>query len=146
MSESRYSSFPHLSFILSSCMSESKKYIKKQCEFCGRFFTTDPRVSARQRSCASGGCKARRKAQSQKEWVRKNPDYFKGRYDEVLVWRKTHPDYQRAWRAKRREIQDEKPMVTPCRTIRLRVPVSFFKDEIQDEITLVRRCGCGTYG
>ena len=72
-----------------------------------------------QKSCANEECRAKRKRESQKRWVQANPGCFKGRYSKVKAWREQHPDYQRRWRKKVREIQDE--------------------------IRLVRQCGCGFY-
>jgi len=78
-----------------------------RCAYCGRYFRPDPRARKAQKSCPNGQCRATRKRESQKRWVEANPDYFKGRYSEVNAWRKKHPDYQRHWRKKIREIQDE---------------------------------------
>lgn len=74
-----------------------------------------------------------------------NPGYFRQRYPNTKQWRQQNPDYQRLWRAKRREIQDEIPLEKPIRTIRLVVPEKLFRGEIQDEIRLVRQCGCGFF-
>jgi len=83
--------------------------------------------------------------ESQKKWLEANPDCFKGRYSEIKEWRKKHPDYQRLWRKKVREIQDEIPPSEPVRTMVLVIPERMLKNEIQDEIRLVRQCECGSY-
>jgi hypothetical protein len=66
--------------------------------------------------------------------VKANPDYFRGRSDNTRTWRKAHPGYQKAWRAKGRalkdcfaaprrdcfaEIQDESPPPEAVKSIRL---------------------------
>ena len=118
---------------------------RKRCAYCGRYFNPDRRAGAKQKACKAGACQARRKRESQRRWLESNPGYFAGRYDCVKQWRKENPDYQRRWRAKRREIQDEIPPSKPIRTIRLVVPAEWFKGEIQDEIRLERQCGCGFF-
>lgn len=86
--------------------------------------------------------------EAQKKWSEANPDYFKGRYENTKEFRKKHPEYQREYRARRKiqvEIQDEIPLKSPIKTICLAVPEKWLKDEIQDEIRLVKQCGCGCY-
>ena len=124
---------------------EKTKGQQKRCVYCGRYFKPDKRVGERQKACKDRECRARRKKDSQRRWLESNPGYFRGRYDFVKQWRKEHPDYQRRWRAKRREIQDEIPPAKPIRTIRLVIPAEWFKGEIQDEIRLKRQCGCGFF-
>ncbi len=118
---------------------------QKRCVYCGRYYSPDPRVRRTQKSCNDPKCRARRKKESHKKWLEANPDYFKGRYPEVKEWRKNHPDYQRLWRKRAREIQDEIPPSEPVRTMVLVIPEKMLKNEIQDEIRLVRQCGCGLY-
>jgi hypothetical protein len=126
-------------------MENKAKVTRKRCVYCGRFFKPDYRVGDRQKSCRSSECRSKRKRESQRRWVEANPGYFQGRYENTKQWRKLHPDYQRRWRAKRREIQEEIPCKSPIKTIRLLIPVKYFKGEIQDEIRLVRQCGCGFF-
>jgi len=125
-------------------MNDTKQQ-RKRCVYCGRYFNPDRRVGARQKSCKDKACRAKRKKESQRRWLESNHGYFAGRYDSVKQWRKEHPDYQRLWRAKRREIQDEIPPSKPIRTIRLVIPAEWFKGEIQDEIRLKKQCGCGFF-
>ena len=118
---------------------------QKRCVYCGRFYRPDPRARGTQKSCKSPKCRAKRKRESHKKWLKANPEYFKGRYSEVKEWRSNHPDYQRLWRKKTREIQDEIPPAEPVKTMVLVIPDGMLKNEIQDEIRLVRQCGCGFY-
>jgi hypothetical protein len=118
---------------------------QKRCICCGRYFKPDSRVGNRQKACNDKACQRKRKKENQRTWVESNPGYFQGRYTYVKQWRKDKPDYQRRWRAKRREIQDEIHLSNPIRTIRLVIPAKWFKGEIQDEIRLKRQCGCGFF-
>jgi len=124
---------------------EATKNGQKRCVYCGRYYRPDPRARKVQKTCLDGACRAKRKRESHKKWREANPDYFKGRYSEVKAWREKHPDYQRLWRKKLREIQDEIPPSEPVRTMVLVIPEKMLKNEIQDEIRLVRQCGCGSY-
>ncbi len=122
-----------------------KKVNQNRCAYCGRFFRADYRVREAQKSCQSERCRKMRKKESQRKWLEANPDYFQGRYEDTKRWRHNHPEYQRQWRARRREIQDEICLKTPVKILRLVVPQKWFKGEIQDEIRLLRQCGCGFF-
>jgi len=122
---------------------------EKRCPYCGRYFRPDYRVGGRQKACKEKACQARRKREAQRRWLKANHGYFNGRYEYIKQWRREHPDYQRRWRAsirtKRGEIQDEILHGKPIRIIRLVMPAKMLKGEIQDEIRLVRQCGCGFF-
>jgi ferredoxin-thioredoxin reductase catalytic subunit len=118
---------------------------RKRCAYCGRFFRPDRRVGDRQKSCSSPQCRVRRKKEAQERWLAANPGYFRGRYGNTKHWREFHPEYQRLWRARRREIQDKIRKKSPMESLRLVIPAKWFKGEIQDEIRLVRQCGCGFF-
>jgi hypothetical protein len=118
---------------------------QKRCGYCGRYYRPDPRVRKNQKSCSDLKCRAKRKRASHKKWLEANPEYFKGRYAEIKEWRKKNPDYQRLWRKKTREIQDGIPPAKPVKTMILVIPEEMLKNEIQDEIRLVKQCRCGFY-
>lgn len=108
--------------------------LSKQCEFCGRFFVTDPRIGNRQRACFRPECGKARKRASQRAWLANEPGYFCGRYP-----------YVKEWRLKQRYrgpamIQDEMPMAKPVVKLVFLVPVTRLS-VIQDEITLRRIAG-----
>lgn len=126
-------------------MENMREVQQKRCAYCGRYFKPDPRVGDRQKSCKDNKCQAKRKKEGQKKWLEDNPGYFKGRYANTKEWRRNNLDYQRKWRAKRREIQDEIPQGKPIKTLRIVVPEKWLKGGIQDEIRLVRQCGCGFF-
>jgi hypothetical protein len=127
---------------------DNKKFTQKRCIYCGGFFKPDPRAGDRQKTCKKIECRKKRKQYAQKIWNDANPDYFKGRYENTREYRRKHPDYQREYRARRKkeaEIQDKIPLKKPLKTIRLAIPLEWLKNEIQDEICLVKQCGCGVF-
>ena len=115
----------------------------ENCQYCGKFYQPHVCLKNRQKSCEDPGCRKKRKQESQKQWVLKNPDYFKGRYPETKVWRAKKPDYQKQRRKKTREIQDSISPPSPVLTLSIQVPAKVFRGEIQDSILLTRQCGCG---
>jgi len=118
---------------------------QKHCEFCGRFFTPDRRVGKRQRSCSRPECKRARKKASQATWTKKNQGYFNGRYDNTRQWLEAHPGYLRQRRRKLRDIQDERPELTARKSVRLLVPVKWFKNDIQDTMAVITMVDSDTY-
>lgn len=79
-----------------------------RCFFCGRYFRPDNRVGRRQVSCGRAECQQERRQRQQQRWREANPEYFRGRYEEVKAWRQSHPGYQKHWRAKKAgEIQTQ---------------------------------------
>ncbi len=126
-------------------MEKIVRVTQKRCVYCGRFYRPDNRVGNRQKSCKRQECRRKRKYEAQKKWLEAHPGYFQGRYYNTKEWRSKNPDYQRRWRAKRREIQDKIPSLKPVKTLRLVVPEKYLRGEIQDEIRFVKQCGCGYF-
>jgi hypothetical protein len=63
--------------------------------------------------CAKAACRKASKAHSQRQWQRKNPDYFKGpeHAERVRRWRASHPGYSRGRKRRKTEaaLQDSAP-------------------------------------
>ena len=121
---------------------------EKKCVSCGRFFKPDSRVGERQKCCPIAECRKKHKKLRDKDWRRKNPDYFQGRYEVVRAWRKEHPDYQTEWRGKKRlraessrEKQGEKTSETPIKSIRIHLRVPLVLGEIQVQMLRVTQVG-----
>ncbi|MBI4424282.1 MAG: IS21 family transposase [Elusimicrobia bacterium] len=57
-------------------------------------------MAAIQKCCGKKRCKAKRKADAQVAWVRKNPDYYKGEYRRTRLWLNDHPGYLDDYRDK----------------------------------------------
>lgn len=119
--------------------------MRKKCKYCRQFFNPDKRVVERQKSCFKPECKKKRKQESHKTWKAKNPDCDKDRYANTKSWREQNPGYQKAWRKKRREIQDEYHPSTSMKSIRCLIPVNLLKTEIQDEYLTIMPIDSSTY-
>jgi len=81
-----------------------KRQRSRKCLCCGEMFRADPRNLRHQKYCLKAACRKASKAASQRRWLAKpdNKDYFRGPENVARVqeWRKTHPGYWRALRAK----------------------------------------------
>lgn len=80
---------------------------KRQCLHCYRLFTPDARNVKRQKFCNEPACKKASKAESQRMWLSKNLDYFKGidNVERVQEWRRNNPGPPKTG-ARRRVLQD----------------------------------------
>ena len=112
----------------------------KICKYCGRAFTPDPRVGDRQKCCGSPSCKKARKKEADRNWRKKNPDYFKGRYESYLKpWLEKHPGYLKAYRRRRKsqaqnDIQDK---ILLLKIQRVKPDRVCKNNDIQDELTSI---------
>jgi hypothetical protein len=75
---------------------------ENRCQCCGKPFVPDRRVGLRQKVCSTV-CRKVQKSESNRRFSRKNPDYWRGRYDVIKAWRKDHPDSQKTWRQWRKK-------------------------------------------
>jgi hypothetical protein len=92
------------------------------------------RVGDRQKACKSLACRGKRKQEAQRQWLEKNPGYFRGRYDYVKEWRRRRrTDHELPGKM----IQDEIPSSKPMQTYVLLIP-EVKTGMIQDEIILRR--------
>ena len=53
---------------------------KRPCRICGRWFTPNPRLKDRQKTCADPHCKREWHRKKCAQWNKSNPDYFKSNY------------------------------------------------------------------
>jgi len=70
---------------------------KKKCRHCGCLYRPDCRNHKKQRYCSKPDCRKASKTESQRKWLQKNPDWFRG-FENVLrtqLWRKEHPGYSK---------------------------------------------------
>lgn len=106
----------------------------KRCKFCGRYFTPDKRVGDRQKACSRKECQRARKQLAQSNWVKKNPNYFKGRYEYVKEWRSKKKNKQKEQDKRKNMIQDEIPTSKPLYKLIFLVPGGIAGNMIQDVV------------
>lgn len=108
--------------------------LKKKCPFCRRMFLPDPRVGERQKACSRKECRRRRKALSQKEWTARNPDYFRGRYENTRVWLDQNPGYLQGFRAANPEYAEKNRVRSRERKRELARDGFDIQDEIKSQL------------
>ena len=76
-----------------------KRRRKKKCHHCGKNFAPLPQSAQKQCYCSAVDCKKAARAEANKRWLKKNPDYHKGAeaVQRVRAWRLANPGY---WRPK----------------------------------------------
>jgi hypothetical protein len=88
--------------VLPSSPSEHK------CLCCGALFRPSKR-HPRQQFCPAPDCRKASKEDSQRRWLGRQPDYFRGpvHVERVKAWRKAHPGYSHAKRRKKSKVATE---------------------------------------
>ena len=61
-------------------MGPKRRQKKRPCRVCGRWFSPNPRLGGRQKTCGADECQQRWHAKKCAEWNRKNRSYFKEIY------------------------------------------------------------------
>ena len=74
-----------------------KRTRERKCPCCKDVFFPDYRNAKTQIYCGKPDCRKASKAASQRQWSKKNPDYFKGpdHVERVRDWRKANPGWGR---------------------------------------------------
>ncbi len=61
-------------------MQKANDYKRRPCRICRRWFTPNPRLKDRQKTCGNTKCKREWHKKKCSEWNKENPDYFKANY------------------------------------------------------------------
>ena len=61
-------------------MYKATDYKRRPCRICRRWFTPNPRLKGRQKTCGNAKCKREWHKKKYAEWNKKNSDYFKTNY------------------------------------------------------------------
>ena len=70
----------------------------KQCPYCQRFLTINPRVNKRRKTCGDPSCQKALNKENSARWRKKNPNCHCGDYPRVKVWLDRHPGYLKRYR------------------------------------------------
>lgn len=75
--------------------------IRRKCFHCRELFLPHPAVGHRQKYCSTRSCQKARKAKNNREFLKRNPDYHRGRIAVARTqnWRSKNPGY---WRRMKR--------------------------------------------
>ncbi len=71
---------------------------RKRCSVCQKWFLPYQRAYRRQKICSKEPCRKQHHQRAQQQWLRQNPDYFKGSYTRVKLWLAQHPGYLAKYR------------------------------------------------
>ena len=110
----------------------------KTCCYCYKSFTPHVKVGDRQKCCGSYECKRRRKQEADRNWRKRNPDYFKGRYEYYLKpWLAAHPCYLKEYRTSRNVRNDISYDIQDELTVKKTVTYSKMFCDIQDKLSRI---------
>jgi hypothetical protein len=111
----------------------------KKCIVCGMPFIPDHRVGQNQKVCQKLSCKLERKRRAQARWLKKNPDYFKGRYPqlkEAIIYNQQHKAIKTHIST---TIQDELTTNKNKQLNHSTLSITI-QDELRQRITMAKRC------
>jgi len=70
----------------------------KECPHCKTQFTPHPKVGKRQKICGEPACKSALKADNNRKWRERNPDYYCDDYLRAKDWFEENPGYLKDYR------------------------------------------------
>ena len=71
---------------------------EKQCPYCQRFLTLNPRVRKRRKTCGHPSCQKALNRENSARWKQEHPDSCRPDYPRVKLWLDRHPSYLRHYR------------------------------------------------
>ena len=70
----------------------------KECPYCKTQFTPHVKVGKRQKTCGEAACKSALKADNNRKWRERNPDYYSKGYSRLKDWLEENPGYLKEYR------------------------------------------------
>jgi len=86
------------------------KHESKVCLFCSEPFEPHVKVGSRQLACKKWECKRQRVKRTKKLWYDEDPTY---NYSCVKKYRQNHPDAQKKWRQRKKQLSPAQLPVPP---------------------------------
>lgn len=111
----------------------------KKCLVCGMLFIPDARVGQNQKVCQKLPCQLERKHRAQAIWLKKNPDYFKGRYPQLKDAIIRNQQHRAAKTRPSATIQDELT-INKNKEVNQMAFFIHIQDELRDRITIAKQC------
>jgi hypothetical protein len=85
-----------------------------KCAHCRRLFSTSPRVK-NQRYCGRKECQRARKSKWQREKMATDPDYRANQRESQRNWCRRNPDYWRKYRSRKHQYRQRNRTLQRCR-------------------------------
>jgi hypothetical protein len=70
----------------------------KQCPYCQKFLTINPRVRKRRKTCGSASCQKALNRENSARWRQEHPNNCHPDYPRVKLWLQKHPGYLQRYR------------------------------------------------
>lgn len=70
----------------------------KQCPYCQKFLTINPRVRKQRKTCGDSSCQRALNRENSARWRKEHPDSCHPDYPRVKLWLQKHPGYLQRYR------------------------------------------------
>ena len=112
---------------------------RRRCPFCRRWFHPHSRLKQRQKTCGHSDCRRQQKRESDEQWRRENPHYFRGVYPQQKEKYGTRSDYRRRYREQHPDyVQRNAAFVRKWRQQQRQAPLSSTSSDLRVTIESAR--------
>lgn len=95
----------------------------KQCPYCQKFLTINPRVKKRRKTCGSASCQKALNRENSARWRKEHPGHWHPDYPRVKLWLQKHPGYLKQYRANHPEYVEKNREAKRLKYRRKKLPV-----------------------
>ena len=104
----------------------------KQCPYCQKFLTINPRVRKRRKTCGSASCQKALNRENSARWRQEHPDHCHPDYPRVKLWLQKHPGYLKRYRETHPEYAQKNREAKRLKYRRKRLPVDI-RNKIKEQ-------------